>query len=112
MTTDIQIQITDAAADRIRGLLVGRDQPTLGIRLGTSQKGCSGLGYTIDFVDEINDNEVLVQDKGINLYIEKESLPYINGTNMDWAEDKFSTGFVFENPNEKGRCGCGESFHV
>jgi iron-sulfur cluster assembly protein len=112
MTDTIDIHITDEAATRIRGLLEGRDKPALGIRLGTSQKGCSGLGYTIDFVDEINEDEVLVQDKGINLYVEKASLPYINGTNMDWAEDKFSTGFVFENPNEKGRCGCGESFHV
>lgn len=112
MTIQVKIQITEAAAVRIQGLLDDRGTPALGIRLGTSQKGCSGMGYTIDFVDEVKESEVLVQDKGINLYVEKESLPYINGTNMDWAEDKFSTGFVFENPNEKGRCGCGESFHV
>lgn len=106
------LQITDAAAERIKYLLEKRGKPSAGIRLGTKTAGCSGLKYDVDYVDEPNPMDELVEEKGVKLYIDSMSLMYLLGSTMDYAEDTFSTGFTFTNPNEKGRCGCGESFTV
>ena len=106
------ITITDAAAERIRALLANRGRPSSGIRLGTRTKGCSGLSYAVDYVDEPDPADDVVEDKGVRLYIDPQSLMYLIGSQMDYVEDQFTAGFTFTNPNEKGRCGCGESFHV
>jgi iron-sulfur cluster assembly accessory protein len=106
------ITITDAAADRIRHLLAVRGRPAAGLRLGTATKGCSGLAYDVDYVDEPDPADDVVEDKGVKIFIAPQSLMYLIGSEMDYVEDKFSSGFTFINPNEKGRCGCGESFHV
>jgi len=106
------LQITDAAAERIKHLLVQRGKPSAGIRLGTKTAGCSGLKYDVDYVDEPNPMDELVEEKGVKLYIDAMSLMYLLGSVMDYEEDTFTTGFTFTNPNEKGRCGCGESFTV
>lgn len=110
--TDTVITITDAAADRIRALLAERGKPSAGIRLGTRVQGCSGLAYSVDYVDEARPGDEVVEDKGVRLYVDRQSLAYISGSEMDYVEDKFTTGFTFTNPNETGRCGCGESFTV
>jgi len=107
-----KISITDAAAARIREILERRGKTSAGIRLGTKTYGCSGLAYDIDYVDEANPDDEVVEDKGVRLYIDRASLVYVAGSEMDFVEDKFTTGFVFNNPNETGRCGCGESFTV
>lgn len=106
------ISITERAVDQIKALLEKQGKPDAGIRLGTRTYGCSGMGYTIDLCDAPSDNEELIELNGIKLYVEKASLPYISGTVMDYEDTKFSTGFTFQNPNETGRCGCGESFTV
>ncbi|MGD8327588.1 MAG: iron-sulfur cluster assembly accessory protein [Sphingomonadales bacterium] len=106
------LQITDAAAERIKYLLEKRGKPSAGIRLGTKTAGCSGLKYDVDYVDEPNPMDEVVETKGVKLYIDAMSLMYLLGSTMDYEEDTFSTGFSFTNPNEKGRCGCGESFTV
>ena len=106
------LTITEAAADRMKQLLAGRDAPAAGLRLGTSTQGCSGLMYKLDFVDEPEPTDAVVEHDGVTLYIDSQSLMYLTGPEMDWQEDTFSTGFTFTNPNEKGRCGCGESFTV
>lgn len=106
------IAITDAAAARIQALLAQRNRPSLGVRLGTRTKGCSGLSYSVDYVDEPNPGDEVVEDKGIRVYVDSGALLYLIGAEMDYVEDKFTSGFTFTNPNEKGRCGCGESFHV
>ena len=106
------ITITDAAAGRIRYLLEKRGKPAAGLRLGTATKGCSGLSYEVDYVDAPDPADDVVEDKGVKLYIAPQSLMYLIGSEMDYVEDKFTSGFTFTNPNEKGRCGCGESFHV
>ena len=106
------ITITDAAAERIQSLLAERGKPSAGIRLGTATAGCSGLTYKIDYVDEPDPADEMVEDKGVRLYIDSQSLMYIIGSEMDFVEDTFTTGFVFNNPNETSRCGCGESFSV
>ncbi|MDA5192399.1 HesB/IscA family protein [Govanella unica] len=106
------ISITDAAADRIKGLLADRGQASLGVRLGTRARGCSGLAYTVDYVDEPILSDEVVEDKGVRVYVDAQSLLYLIGSEMDFKEDVFAAGFTFTNPNAKGQCGCGESFHV
>ena len=104
--------ITVAAAEKVRALLDGRGKPSVGIRIGVRTKGCSGMSYTIEFADEKGAFDEVVEDKGVTVLIDPKATMFIVGTEMDYREDKLESGFVFSNPNEKGRCGCGESFHV
>ena len=104
--------ITAAAAEKVKALLTGRGKPSAGIRIGVRTKGCSGMSYTIEFADEKGPFDEMVEDKGVTVLIDPKATMFIVGTEMDYREDKLESGFVFSNPNEKGRCGCGESFHV
>ncbi len=104
--------VTDAAAQQVRALLDGRGKPSLGIRIGVRTKGCSGMSYTLEFADEKAPFDEELNDKGVTILIDPKATMFIIGTEMDYVEDKLESGFVFVNPNEKGRCGCGESFHV
>jgi iron-sulfur cluster assembly protein len=104
--------LTDAAAERIRALLSKRGKPAVGIRIGVRSRGCSGLTYTLEYADEKGRLDELVQDKGVTVLIDPKASMFNIGTEMDYIEDKLQSGFTFRNPNEKGRCGCGESFHV
>ncbi len=106
------IQITDAAAERVQALLAKRGKPSAGIRIGVRTKGCSGLSYTIEYADERSKFDEVVEDKGVTVLIDPKATLFILGTEMDYVEDKLQSGPVFKNPNEKGRCGCGESFSV
>ncbi|MBL4801291.1 MAG: iron-sulfur cluster assembly accessory protein [Emcibacter sp.] len=109
---DSVITITDTAAVRIKEIMSNRGTSCLGVRLGTSTKGCNGLSYTVNYVDEIDPSDEKIEDKGVTLYVDAMSLIYLLGSVMDYKDEKFQSGFTFTNPNEKGRCGCGESFHV
>jgi iron-sulfur cluster assembly protein len=104
--------VTDAAAERIQALLAKRGKPSVGIRVGVRSRGCSGLTYTLEYADEKGKFDEIVQDKGVTILIDPKATMFIIGTEMDFVEDKLQSGFTFRNPNEKGRCGCGESFHV
>ncbi len=104
--------LTDAAAKRVIELMEMRDQPSVGLRLGVRTGGCSGMAYTMEFATEKEPLDEVVEDKGVNVLIDSKALMYLIGSEMDYVEDKMQSGFVFDNPNEKGRCGCGESFHV
>jgi iron-sulfur cluster assembly protein len=106
------LTMTDSAADRIRALLAKRGRPSLGIRVGVRSRGCSGLTYTLEYADEKGKFDEIVEDKGVTILIDPKATMFILGTEMDFVEDKLQSGFTFRNPNEKGRCGCGESFHV
>lgn len=106
------IEISDAAAQQIKNLLASRDKPSAGVRVGVRKGGCSGLAYTIEYADDIKKFEDVVEDKGVKVIIDPKAALYLIGTTMDFVEEKMKSGFVFVNPNEKGRCGCGESFHV
>ena len=106
------ITVTDAAAERVKALIAKSEEPVMGLRLGVSTRGCSGLSYTVEYAKEQKQFEEVVEDKGIRLFIDPTAIMFLIGSEMDWKEDKFQTGFTFSNPNEKGRCGCGESFHV
>ncbi|MFO1085879.1 MAG: iron-sulfur cluster assembly accessory protein [Reyranellaceae bacterium] len=104
--------VTPAAAERVKALIDGRGKPTAGIRIGVRSKGCSGLSYTLEFADSPQPMDEVVEAGGIKLLIDPKASLFLIGTEMDYAEEKLKSGFVFKNPNEKGRCGCGESFHV
>jgi len=106
------MMVTDAAALRIKALLAKRGKPSVGIRVGVRARGCSGLSYTLEYADEKGKFDEIVEDKGVTILIDPKATMFIIGTEMDFVEDKLQSGFTFRNPNEKGRCGCGESFHV
>jgi len=104
--------VSQAAAERAKALIEGRGKPTAGLRIGVRTKGCSGLSYTLEFADKQEPMDEVVETAGIKLLIDPKASLFLIGTEMDYEEEKLKSGFVFKNPNEKGRCGCGESFHV
>jgi iron-sulfur cluster assembly protein len=106
------LSMTDAAARRIQELLARRGKPSIGVRVGVRSRGCSGLSYTLEYADEKGKFDEVVEDKGVTVLVDPRAVMFILGTEMDYVEEKLQSGFTFRNPNEKGRCGCGESFHV
>jgi iron-sulfur cluster assembly protein len=106
------ITVSDAAAERIRELLAKRGKPSAGIRVGVRTRGCSGLSYTLEYADDRDASDEVVEDKGVTVLIDPKAVMFLVGTEMDFVDEKVQTGFRFVNPNEKGRCGCGESFRV
>ena len=106
------MMVTPLAAERVKGLIEGRGKPTAGIRIGVRTKGCSGLSYTLEFADKQEPMDEVIEAHGIKLLVDPKASLFLIGTEMDYEEEKLKSGFVFRNPNEKGRCGCGESFHV
>ena len=104
--------VTPLAAERVKALIDGRGKPTAGIRIGVRTKGCSGLSYTLEFADKQEPMDEVIDTGGIKLLVDPKASLFLIGTEMDYEEEKLKSGFVFRNPNEKGRCGCGESFHV
>lgn len=106
------LTITPQAAARVRFLLASRDQPAMGIRIGVKTKGCSGLSYTIEYADSAHPYDEVVTHEDLRILIDPKAILFLVGTQMDYVEEQMQSGFVFKNPNEKGRCGCGESFHV
>jgi len=106
------LAITDSAAERIQALLAKRGKPSAGVRVGVRSRGCSGLSYTLEYADEKGKFDEVVEAKGVTVLVDPKAIMFILGTEMDYVDEKLESGFVFRNPNEKGRCGCGESFHV
>ena len=106
------LTLTDAAADRVKALMATRDEPAMGLRIGVNPKGCAGQSYSIEFAEKAEMLDEVVNTKGVTVLIDSKALMYLIGTELDYVVDKMSSSFVFKNPNEKGRCGCGESFHV
>lgn len=107
------IELTDAAAARARALMDrAGDDKVIGLRVGVKSKGCSGLSYFVEYATERKRFEDMVEDKGVTLFIDPTAVMFILGSRMDYKEDKMFSGFVFDNPNETARCGCGESFSV
>lgn len=106
------LQITENAAERVKLLLDKRDKPSVGIRIGVKSGGCSGLSYTFEYADQKNALDEVVVDKGVTILIEPKAVLHIVGTTLDFVDEKVKSGFVFNNPNAKAHCGCGESFKV
>ena len=106
------IMLTSAAQDRITELMSRAPEGAIGVRLSTPRRGCSGLAYSVDYVSEENALDEKIETPGGTFYVDGGSVLYLIGSVMDWSEDDFAAGFVFENPNATGSCGCGESFTV
>jgi iron-sulfur cluster assembly accessory protein len=106
------LTLTEAAAARVRRLMEQNGNKGLGLRIGVKTKGCFGLSYSVEYADEKGKFDEIIQDKGVTVLIDSKAVMFLIGSEMDYVEDKLQSGFVFRNPNEKGRCGCGESFHV
>jgi iron-sulfur cluster assembly protein len=106
------LSLTPAAALRVRELLASRGNGAPGIRIGVRTAGCSGMTYTIDFVDEIKAGDEVIEADGVKVVVDPAAVMYLVGTEMDFVQDKLGAAFTFNNPNEAGRCGCGESFTV
>jgi iron-sulfur cluster assembly protein len=105
------MQLTDAAAARLASLYAGGEAGKL-LRIAVSTKGCSGMSYEMNWVEAATPQDEVVTDRGLTVLVDRKASLFLIGTTMDYKVDKLTAGFTFENPNEKGRCGCGESFHV
>ena len=106
------ITVTANAVKHIRKLILSRDVKPLGLKLSIETKGCSGLSYNLEYVDVPNQDDEILKIEDINIYIDPKASLFLIGTQMDYEVSVLESGFKFTNPNEKGRCGCGESFHV
>lgn len=105
------IQLSDIAASRVQSFLDNRGKG-IGLRLGVKTTGCSGLAYVIEFVDELRDDDEVFESKGVKVVVDKKSLMFLDGTEVDFSKVGLNEGFQFKNPNAKDACGCGESFTV
>jgi iron-sulfur cluster assembly protein len=105
------ITLTDTAADRVKTFLAKRGKG-VGVRLGVRTTGCSGMAYVIEFADGLEEGDTVFEDKGVKVIVNPKSLVYLEGTELDFAREGLNEGFKFNNPNEKDRCGCGESFSI
>ena len=104
--------LTPAAEARVAALMAQAPEGTIGVKLSTPRRGCSGLAYSVDYVTEADPFDEKIETSGGSFYIDGGSVLYLIGSTMDWVEDDFTAGFVFNNPNAKGACGCGESFTI
>lgn len=105
------LSLTDAAADRVR--LIMADKPDVaGLKIGVKKGGCAGMEYTITWAQSIARFDEVVEEKGVKVIIDPAAVLYLLGTQMDWKVDKLSSQFVFDNPNQKSSCGCGESVNI
>lgn len=112
MSRALPLTITPAAIAQVKHLLAQRENPALGVRIMIKTKGCSGLAYALEYVDEKPASDEEVEIDGVKVFVEPQAVMYLIGAEMDFVTEKMQSGFTFKNPNEKGRCGCGESFHV
>ena len=106
------IKLSDSAANRIKEIMSKADNTAIGVRVGVKSGGCAGMSYMMEYAKEVKKNEEVIEDKGVKVFIDANAVMYLLGTEMDYKKDKFSSQFVFKNPNETERCGCGESFKV
>ena len=106
------IKLSDNAANRIKEIMSKADNTAMGVRVGVKSGGCAGMSYVMEYAKEVKKNEEVIEDKGVKVFIDSNAIMYLLGTEMDYKIDKFSSEFVFKNPNETERCGCGESFKV
>ncbi len=104
------IKLSDNAAERIKLIMSKAESSVVGVRVGVTSGGCAGMSYVMEYAKQVNPNEEIIEEKGVKVFIDPKAIIYLLGTEMDYKEDKFSSKFVFKNPNETERCGCGESF--
>ena len=106
------IKLSDKAAQRIKQIMSSAEKNAIGVRVSVKSGGCAGMSYVMEYTKEINPNDEVIEDKGVKVFIDPAAVMYLLGTEMDYKKEEFSSSFVFNNPNETERCGCGESFKV
>ncbi len=106
------IKLSNNAADRIKQIMSKAENTAIGVRVGIKSGGCAGMSYVMEYAKEIKPDEEVIEEKGVKVFIDPKAIMYLLGTEMDYKKEKFSSQFVFKNPNETERCGCGESFKI
>jgi len=106
------ITLSDNAANRIKEIISNDETKSVGVRVGVKSGGCAGMSYIMEYAKEINSNDEIIEDKGVKVFIDPGAIMYLLGTEMDYKKEELSSTFVFKNPNETERCGCGESFKI
>ena len=106
------ITLSEKAANRIKEIMSKDNNKSIGVRVGVKSGGCAGMSYIMEYTKEANPNDEIIEEKGVKVFIDSSAIMYLLGTEMDYKKEEFSSNFVFKNPNETERCGCGESFKV
>jgi|TARA_B100001964_G_scaffold166315_1_gene182644 iron-sulfur cluster assembly protein len=106
------ITLSDNAAIRIKEVMASASKSTIGVRVGVKSGGCAGMSYLMEYVEKVKIDDEVVEDKGVKVFIDPGAVMYLLGTEMDYKKEEFSSTFIFKNPNETERCGCGESFKI
>ena len=106
------IKLSDTAAARIKEIMSNGDSKTIGVRVGVKSGGCAGMSYSMEYAKDKKANDEVIEDKGVKVFVDPAAVMYLLGTEMDYKTEEMSSSFVFNNPNETERCGCGESFKV
>ena len=106
------IKLSDNAAIRIKEIMSNAEKDSLGVRVSVKTGGCAGMSYVMEYTKEVNPNDEIIEDKGVKVYVDSAAIMYLLGTEMDYKTEELSSSFVFNNPNETERCGCGESFKI
>ena len=106
------ITLSDKAAERVKEIMAQAKEPIVGVRVGVESGGCAGMSYVMEYAKETNPNDEIIEDKGVKVLIDPKASMYLLGTEMDYKKEELSSTFVFKNPNETERCGCGESFKI
>ena len=106
------ITLSDNAALRIKEIMANAEKESIGVRVSVKSGGCAGMSYVMEYTKELNPNDEVVEDKGVKVFVDSAAVMYLLGTEMDYKNDELSSSFVFNNPNETERCGCGESFKI
>ena len=106
------VTLSDRAANRVKEIMASAKETIIGVRVGVASGGCAGMSYVMEYAKTLQPNDEIVEDKGVKVLIDPNAIMYLLGTEMDYKKEKFSSQFVFKNPNETERCGCGESFKV
>ena len=104
------ITLSDRAAERVKEIMSNAKENFVGVRVGVASGGCAGMSYVLEYAKKVNPNDEIVEDKGVKVLIDPKAIMYLLGTEMDYKKEELSSTFVFKNPNETERCGCGESF--
>ena len=110
--TEPIIRLSDKAVNRIKEIMSKAENTAIGVRIGVKSGGCAGLSYIMEYARDKKPNEEIIEDKGVKVFIDPKAVMYLLGTEMDFKVEEFSSTFVFKNPNETERCGCGESFKI
>ena len=106
------ITLSDRAASRVKEIMAKAKEQIVGVRVGVTSGGCAGMSYVMEYAKTANPNDEVIEDKGVKVLIDPKAIMYLLGTEMDYKKEELSSTFVFKNPNETERCGCGESFKV